>query len=88
MIITPGQVRDADVVRLARTALGERLGYIADTLELSICDGIVALSGELESGNQKSVAEETVGKLAGIQSVVNHIRIVPPSKLAMRTHRW
>ena len=67
------------------SALGDRLGYVADALDLRGGDGIAVLDGVLESGNQKSVAGETVSKLAGVQSVVNHIRIVPPSRLAMRT---
>lgn len=60
-------------------------GYVSDALDLRGGDGIAVLDGVLESGNQKSVAGETVSKLAGVQSVVNHIRIVPPSRLAMRT---
>ncbi len=79
------QQRDADIARRARAALSDRLGYVADALDLRVCDGIAVLDGVLESGNQKSVAGETVSKLAGVQSVVNHIRIVPPSRLAMRT---
>lgn len=52
---------------------------------VSVSDGEVMLDGGLESGNQKTIVDATVGDLAGGRSVVNHIRIVSPSKLAMRT---
>ncbi len=85
---TAGQVRDADIARRVRSALYERLGYVADALELDVHDGIVALAGDVESGNQKTVAEKIVGELAGVGAVENRVRIMPPSKLAMRTLLW
>ena len=88
MMVTPVQVRDADMARRVRSALHERLGYLADGLELDVHDPIVALAGDVESGNQKTVAENIIGELAGVGAVENRIRIVPPSKLAMRTLRW
>jgi osmotically-inducible protein OsmY len=88
MMVTPRQVRDADIARRVRSALHERLGYVADGLELDVHDVIVALAGDVESGNQKTVAEKTIGELAGVGAVDNRVRIVPPSKLAMRTLRF
>ncbi len=85
MMFTPGQVRDADVARRVRSALHEQFGYVADGLEIDVHDGIVVLAGDVESGNQKTVAEKIVGGLAGVGAVENRVRIVPPSKLAMRT---
>lgn len=76
---------DAELARDVRAAVGARLGHIAVTLEVSVRDGEVMLDGDLESGNQKSIVDATVGDLAGVRSVVNHIRIVSPNKLAMRT---
>ncbi len=76
---------DAALARDIRAAVGARLGHIADTLEVSVSGGEVMLDGDLESGNQKTIVDATVGDLAGVRSVVNHIRIVSPSKLAMRT---
>jgi osmotically-inducible protein OsmY len=87
MMATTGHAHDADIERRVRTALHDRLGYVADALGLDVHDGIVALTGDVESGNQKTVAEETVGELTGVGSVINHVRIVPPSKLAMRSLR-
>jgi osmotically-inducible protein OsmY len=68
-----------------QSRLGARLGHIAESLEVSVSDGEVMLDGDLESGNQKTIVDATVDDLAGVRSVVNHIRIVSPSKLAMRT---
>ena len=87
MMVTPGQVRDADIVRRVRSALHERFGYVANGIEIDAHDGIVALAGDVESGNQKTVAEKIVGELTGVGAVENRVRIVAPSKLAMRTLR-
>ncbi|MFQ5959727.1 MAG: BON domain-containing protein [Alphaproteobacteria bacterium] len=76
---------DADIARAARAALERRLGPMCEWLEISVHDGVVELGGDLESGNQKDIVEETIGALAGVREVVNHTRIMPPSKLAMRT---
>ena len=76
---------DAELARDVRAAVGARLGHIVESLEVSVRDGEVMLDGDLESGNQKTIVDATVGDLAGVRSVVNHIRIVSPSKLAMRT---
>ncbi len=85
MIATLERARDVDIARRARTALSARLGYVGEGLELAVREGIVDLAGEVETGNQKTIAETCVGELAGVGSVENHLRIVPPSKLAMRT---
>lgn len=76
---------DAELARDVRAAVGARLGHIAVSLEVSVRNGEVMLDGDLESGNQKTIVDTTVGDLAGVRSVVNHMRIVSPSKLAMRT---
>ena len=76
---------EADIARDIRTAIGERLGHITDMIEVRVRDGVVTLGGDLESGNQKTIVEETVDRLAGHCSVVNLIRITSPSKLGMRT---
>ena len=76
---------DAALARDVRAAVGARLGHIAVSLEVSVRNGEVMLDGDLESGNQKTIVDATVGDLAGVRSVVNHMRIVSPSKLAMRT---
>ncbi len=76
---------DAELARDVRAAVGARLGHIVESLEVSVRDGEVMLDGDLESGNQKTIVDTTVGDLAGVRSVVNHMRIVSPSKLAMRT---
>ncbi len=88
MTVTPRRVRDADMARRVRSALHERLGCVADGIELDVHDGVVALAGDVESGNQKTVAGKIVGELAGVGAVDNRVRIMPPSKLAMRTLRF
>ncbi|MFQ5783309.1 MAG: BON domain-containing protein [Alphaproteobacteria bacterium] len=79
------QPSDGDIARAARAALDERLGSVARTIEVRVGNGVVELGGGLESGNQKEIAEVTVGALEGVRSVVNQLRISPPSKLTMRT---
>ena len=76
MMFTPGQVRDADVARRVRSALHEQFGYVADGLEIDVHDGIVALAGDVESGNQKTVAEKIVDGLAGVGAVVHFLWLV------------
>ncbi len=76
---------EADIARDIRTEIGERLGHITVMIEVRVRDGVVTLGGDLESGNQKTIVEETVDRLAGHRSVVNLIRITSPSKLGMRT---
>lgn len=79
------QSADAEIARTARAALTERLQDIASRLRLVVNDGVVEVAGDLESGNQKSIVDKTIGDLAGVRSVDNRIRIMPPSRLAMRT---
>lgn len=76
---------DAEIARNARAALSEQLMDIASGLRVVVCDGVVDVAGDLESGDQKSIVEETIGRLAGVKAVNNRIRVMPPSKLAMRT---
>ena len=76
---------DAELARTLSAAIGDRLGHVTESLEVRIRDGVVTLEGDIETGNQKSIIEETASQVAGIRSVINHMRIVAPSKLAMRS---
>ena len=76
---------DAELARILRAAIDERLGHVTGSLDMHVRDGVVTLEGDIETGNQKSIVEETAGGIAGIRSVINHMRIIAPSKLAMRS---
>lgn len=79
---------DADIAGNIRMALEARLGYLPETLDIKVIDSVVSLAGYLENGSQKTIVEETVDAMTGVRSVVNGIRIMPPSRLAMRSvHR-
>lgn len=69
----------------ARSALVERLGAVAASIAIDVCDGVVDMRGRIESSNQKRIAEETVRRIAGVRGVRNRLRVRPPSKLALRS---
>ncbi len=76
---------DTTLARTTRAAISERLGNINRPLKVHVCSGVATLEGQIDTGNQKSIAEETARHVAGIRWVVNHMRIVAPSKLEMRS---
>ena len=49
----------------------------AGAIKITVRDGLVTLSGEVEWKYQKSAAEEQVRKLSGVRAIINEIRISP-----------
>jgi len=47
----------------------------AEAMQVTVCNGLVALSGEVEWQYQRSSAEDDVRKLSGVRDVVNNITI-------------
>ncbi len=79
------RLSDTTLARTTRAAISERLGNINRPLNVHVCSGVATLEGRIDTGNQKSIAEETARHVAGIRWVINNICIVAPSKLAMRS---
>ena len=79
------RLSDTKLASTTRAAISERLGNINRALKVRVSSGVATLEGDIETGNQKSLAEETARRVAGIRWVVNRVRIVAPSKLEMRT---
>lgn len=81
----PARESDIDIARRTRAALTRRLGCLIGSTEVTVLNGVVEIRGELENGDQKSIAEQTISGLTGVRMVINRLRVSPPSKLAMRT---
>lgn len=59
----------------------------ADAIAVTVGDGLVTLSGEVEWKFQKSAAEDQVRKLSGVSAIINEIKIKPraqPSDIKQR----
>lgn len=51
-----------------------------DTLRFEVQDKTVTLSGQVVSASVKQNAERAVRQLDGVENVVNHIEVLPPSR--------
>jgi len=75
---------DIDLAGNVMMVLTDRLGYVPETIEIMVIEGIVSLSGWVENGSLKDIVENTVADLEGVRSIDSRIRVLPPSRLAMR----
>ena len=75
----PGSLKrsDEDIARAAANALEWNVALPRDRVKVQVQDGAVALSGEVDWGYQKFVAEVAVRYLMGVVSVSNRITIKP-----------
>lgn len=64
---------DADVARAALSALQWDAVLPAHTIELTVADGWVTLSGEVEWLYQRDAAEQVISRLTGVRGVTNVI---------------
>ncbi len=68
---------DEDIAAAAVNALRANLFVPADKIRVSVDDGWVELSGEVELQLQKELAEHIVRDLPGVKMVVNLIQVKP-----------
>ena len=75
----PGSLKrsDEDIARAVANALEWNVALPRDHVKVQVQDGAVALSGEVDWGYQKFVAEVAVRYLMGVVSVSNRITIKP-----------
>ncbi len=75
----PGDARrsDADIARTAAEVLMWNASLPAERVKVSVSDGWITLTGEVEWGYQKAAAESAVRRLAGVRGVTNEVTIRP-----------
>jgi osmotically-inducible protein OsmY len=71
-------------------ALRQALGPVAGRLGVRVHDGVVTLTGTVESAGQKHSAEQAVGQVVGVRAVaeelqINNVSPVPHDDLALAT---
>lgn len=71
----PGTVSDEAIAKAARDALQWHVHVPPDVIKVRVEDGWVTLSGNVDWGYQKHLAERTVGQLRGVIGVVNSIQM-------------
>ncbi|CAG2128884.1 periplasmic protein [compost metagenome] len=71
----PGALLDEAVAEAAREALQWHVHLPADAIKVRVERGWVTLSGDVDWGYQKHLAERTVSQLRGVIGVVNSIRM-------------
>ncbi len=71
---------DQEITRSACTAIGHNSIIPAEGVKISVSDGRVLLSGEVQDDYQKMEAESTVSKVLGVKRVVNNIVVKPVVK--------
>jgi len=78
----PGSLKrsDEDIARAVANALEWNVALPRDHVKVQVQDGAVALSGEVDWGYQKFVADVAVRYLMGVVSVSNQITIKPAVK--------
>ncbi|NLF32551.1 MAG: BON domain-containing protein [Planctomycetes bacterium] len=80
-----GRPRDADIADSACSALRWSSDVDAVNIAVRVDDGVVTLSGSVESYWQRTLAEELVGHLGGVVDVVNELAVVPTETVRDRT---
>jgi hyperosmotically inducible protein len=73
MISCKGKPKDADIQATVTTALQSTPGVSAD-----VKDGVVTLTGNVNTDADKDAAENAAKVTAGVKSVVNNITVTPP----------
>lgn len=80
-IVRPVPRTDASLARAVANTLASHAGVPAGTIDVSVRDGWVSLSGTVIRPEQKLAVERTVRLLYGVQGVFSAIAVAePPSK--------
>jgi osmotically-inducible protein OsmY len=72
-----GPVQDSDIAREASEALSRAVDVPADSVQVSVHDHFITLSGHALWAFQRAAAERAVGSLSGVTGVYNTIRVQP-----------
>ncbi|HEY6957519.1 MAG TPA: BON domain-containing protein [Candidatus Limnocylindria bacterium] len=75
-----GVPSDAEIAASVATALRVDPDVNEDAVEIVVRDGIVTLKGTVGYWYQRNAAEEGAGRIAGVVSVKNAIRVIPPTR--------
>ena len=73
--ITDQRVEDSRTVVRVREALAAAPQYKFDGIEVAASNGVVQLSGFVNTSAQRSMAGEVASKAVGVKSVENHLTI-------------
>lgn len=65
--------KDSDIQKNVTEQLASTPGITA-----TVSDGVVTLSGQVESEGMRSTAESNVKSVKGVKSVVNNVTVTPP----------
>ncbi|KAI3603172.1 Osmotically inducible protein Y precursor (plasmid) [Cupriavidus necator H850] len=71
----PGAFMDEAIAEAARDALQWHVHVPADAIKVRVEQGWITLSGNVDWGYQRRLAERTVSQLRGVIGVVNNIRM-------------
>lgn len=77
----PGERSDADLATAAANALKWNVSLASTDVKVVVKHGWITLSGEVQHGYQKSVAESLVRYLMGVVGVTNEITVKPSVKM-------
>jgi osmotically-inducible protein OsmY len=75
-----GVPSDADIAAAVATALRVDPDVNEEAVEIVVRDGIVTLKGAVGYWYQRNAAEEGARRIAGVVSVKNAIRVIPPTR--------
>ncbi len=73
---------DADIQTDVRGAFLLDTGVPDDRLGVSVHEGFVILTGNLDHNYQRTAAEEDARRIAGVKGVTNHISVLSPGVIA------
>ena len=74
---------DADIAADVRTALDLDSLVPLDRLDVSVYDGVVTLTGNLDYYYQRAAAEADAGQIAGVLDINDLITVTPPATIAV-----
>jgi osmotically-inducible protein OsmY len=74
-----GELLDTDLAREAVWALETHNSEVPpDRIQVTICEGLVTLEGEVGCHFQKEAVEATIARLAGVRGIINQITVRSP----------
>jgi len=81
--VTPPMIRtDAEIANAVRTDIDHNIRVDPKRISVVVRGGVVNLSGQVQTLEQKWLAEEVSWWTAGVRDVVNQLQVEPPPALA------
>jgi osmotically-inducible protein OsmY len=75
-----GELLDTDLAREAVWALETHNSEVPpDRIQVTVCEGLVTLEGEVGCHFQKEAAEATIARLAGVRGIIDQITVRSPT---------